>query len=313
MLSARNRFQYQIATGRMTLPVAVILTAIVWALSSVHDWLNAGSLLAFGFASYLLLETETKFVLIRTRTTLPAALFLLFYAAIPLLHEATPECVLPALFMLMLLFLFQSYESYYASGVLFQAFFCLGLSSLILPPLVWITPLLYIHTISLRSLNARSFFAGIMGVTLPYWLLFGYFVWTDNLAGIYPYLHRLFRFQPIDYSMLTLTHYVSWGIILLFTIIYSVFYLLSAFKDKVQTRILLRIFIWMGIWLNLLLALQPQYFNAWLSLTLIPASMMSAHYFALTFNRVSRILFNATLILWFLFCLFNLWMHFFNF
>lgn len=293
--------------------MAVILTLLIWAATSIHDWLNAGSLVAFGFASYLLLETETKFALIRTRTTLPAASFLLLYAATVFLHEASVACVLPALFILMLLNLFKSYESTHAPGYLFQSFLFFGLGSLLLPPLAWITPLLYIHTISLRSLNARSFFAGIMGVTLPYWLLFGYFVWTDNPAGIYPYLHRLFRFRPIDYSMLTLTHYVSWGIILLFTIIYSVFYLLSAFKDKVQTRILLRIFIWMGIWLNLLLALQPQYFNAWLSLTLIPASMMSAHYFALTFNRVSRILFKSTLILWFLFCLFNLWMHFFNF
>ena len=69
MLSARNRFQYQIATGRGTLPVAVILTLLIWAATSIHDWLNAGSLVAFGFASYLLLETETKFALIRTRTT----------------------------------------------------------------------------------------------------------------------------------------------------------------------------------------------------------------------------------------------------
>ena len=86
MLSARNRFQYHIATGRGTLPVAVVLTLLIWAATSVHDWLNIGSLLAFGFASYLLLETETQFALIRTRTTLPAASFLLFYAATVFLH-----------------------------------------------------------------------------------------------------------------------------------------------------------------------------------------------------------------------------------
>ena len=114
MLSARNRFQYQIATGRGTLPVAVILTLLIWAATSIHDWLNAGSLVAFGFASYLLLETETKFALIRTRTTLPAASFLLLYAAMVFLHEASMSCVLPALFILMLLNLFKSYESTHA-------------------------------------------------------------------------------------------------------------------------------------------------------------------------------------------------------
>ena len=324
MLSARNRFQYQIATGRGTLPVAVILTLLIWAATSIHDWLNAGSLVAFGFASYLLLETETKFALIRTRTTLPAASFLLLYAATVFLHEASVACVLPALFILMLLNLFKSYESTHAPGYLFQSFLFFGLGSLLLPPLAWITPLLYIHTISLRALNARSFFAGIMGFTLPYWFLFAYFVWTDNVTGIYPYLTQLVLFQPIDYSVLTLTHYVSWGVVLLFSITFGVLYLQVAYKDKVQTRILLRVFIWMSLWLNILLALQPQYVKELLSLALIPAAMMSAHYFALTFSRISRILFHATLLIWFLFCLstlliwflfclFNLWMHFFNF
>ncbi len=313
MLSARNRFQYHIATGRGTLPVAVVLTLLIWAATSVHDWLNIGSLLAFGFASYLLLETETQFALIRTRTTLPAASFLLFYAATVFLHEASISCILPIFFILILLNLFHSYESYHAPGYLFQSFLFLGLGSLILPPLAWITPLLYIHTISLRSLNARSFFAGIMGFTLPYWLLFGYFVWTDNLSGISPYLMRLAQFQPINYSILTLTHYVTWGITLLSSILFSILYLQSAYKDKVQTRILLRIFIWMSLWLNILIALHPQYLKELLSLMLIPNAMMGAHYFALTYNRVSRVLFNATLLTWVLFCLFNLWMHFFNF
>ena len=83
MLSARNRFQYQVATGRLTLPVAVILTLAAWAFSSVHDWLNIGSLLAFGVTAYLLLETETKFALIRTRRLYPACL-VHRYAAEPL-------------------------------------------------------------------------------------------------------------------------------------------------------------------------------------------------------------------------------------
>ena len=105
MFSSRNRFQYQVATGRLTLPVAAILTLIVWTLSSVHDWLSISSLLAYGLTSYLLIETETKFVLIRTRTTLPAVLFLLLYAAMPFLHETSLTCILPVLFILMLLFL----------------------------------------------------------------------------------------------------------------------------------------------------------------------------------------------------------------
>lgn len=99
MIQTKNRFQYEASTGRITLPVVAILTLFLWTISTPQLWANIGSLLSFGLATYLLVEIDTKFALIRTRTSLPASLFLLFYAATPFLHTWNIELLLPVFYM----------------------------------------------------------------------------------------------------------------------------------------------------------------------------------------------------------------------
>lgn len=314
MLQPRNRFQYEVATGQITLPSVIVLTLILFALSaSSYTWGNFGSLLIFGIATYMLRETDTQFALIRTRTTLPASLFLLLFAAAPFLHTWNTAQLLLPLFIGMLFSLFLSYESPHASTPIFHAFFFLGLGSLLVPCIAWLMPLLYIHMISLRSLEGKTFFAGIIGFTLPYWFLLGYCLYTDQVNLFYSTLSLLTDFQAIDYATVPLERYIFWGVTAVLGIVYSIPYLRSDYKDKVQTRILLHILLGMGVWVNLLIALQPCRIDALLPLAFIPTVFMGGHLFSLTFNRFTRILFIATLIVWLLLCSFNLWIHFFNF
>lgn len=312
-MTPRNRFQYEVATGRASLPVAILLTVVVWGFSSIHEWGNAGSLLAFGITAYLLLELDTRFALIRTRTTLPACLFLLFYAAIPSLHSWSVSCLLPPVFTCMLSSLFRSYESAYASTTIFHAFLCLGLCSLIVPPLGWLAPLLLLHMVNLRSLSAKTFFASLLGFALPYWGLFCYSIYIDQVSWFIPYMERLTCFSPIKYNLQDIVQYLSWGILLLLTVIYGTLYLRSAYKDKVQTRIIMQTLLWITLWINLLIAVQPQYIDGLLPLVALSGSLFGGHLFALTFNRFTRILFYTTLFLLGGLCLVGLWMHSFNF
>ena len=97
----------------------------------------------------------------------------------------------------MLYSLFQSYESPHASTAIFHAFLWMGLSSLILPCIAWITPLLYIHMINLRSLEGKTFFAGIIGFTLPYWLLLGYDLYTDQTEEFYNVISHILQLSLI--------------------------------------------------------------------------------------------------------------------
>lgn len=312
-MHSRNRFQYEVATGRATLPVVSFITFFVWLASALPQWEHLGSMLCAGLGAYLLIETNTRFVLIRNRTTLPSSLFLLFYGALTFLHPWSVGCLLPVCFICMLYSLFHSYESAYASTTIFHAFLWLGAGSLIAPVFAWFIPFLYIHMIGLRSFSLRTFFAGIIGFTLPYWFLSGYSLYAGKEEMLLTALQRLFVLTPFQYHTLGLTEWVSWGVILLLSLVYGMLYLQTAYKDKVQTRIMLKCMGMMGVWIHLFIVIQPHLLTTLLPLALIPFALTGAHLFALSFNRLTRILFTATLLIWGALLIFNLWTHSFNF
>lgn len=310
---SRNRFQYEAATGRATLPIVSLITLIAWIIPSVGHWEQLASLLGAGATAYLLIETDTRFALIRTRTTLPSCLFLLFYTALTFIHSWSVFHLLPICFMGMLYSLFQSYESPYASTSIFHAFLWLSLGSLALPPLAWLVPFLYIHMVALRSFGLKTFFAGLVGFATPYWMWLGYGLYQGQIQALTAHLSSLVQFSPILYSASNLLEWGSWGVILLLSLFFAIRYLTNSYKDKVQTRITLQCMLLMALWLHLLIALQPHLLKALLPLTLIPMSFTGGHLFAITFNRLTRILFPATLGVCLILFLFNLWMHSFNF
>ena len=82
---ARNRFQYELATGRATLPVTIIICLIMYSIT-YQEKTDLLSLAIHGAIVYCLIELNTTFSLIRTRTTLHAALFLFFLSGLPFLH-----------------------------------------------------------------------------------------------------------------------------------------------------------------------------------------------------------------------------------
>ena len=181
-MAIRNRFQYEVATGRMTLPVAILIALLVWG-STCREWTELVSMALCAAGTYLLIELNTTFALIHTRTTLPSALFLTLYAFCPFLHAYTPAVWLPVLFLGILFALFQSYEAFYASTPVYHAFLLLGLGSLAIPPVLYLIPLIYIAMGDLRSFSARTFFAGLVGIATPYLFLLSYHLYLGNLES----------------------------------------------------------------------------------------------------------------------------------
>lgn len=127
---ARNRFQYELVTGRATLPVTIIICLIMYSIT-YQEKTDLLSLAIHGAIVYCLIELNTTFSLIRTRTTLHAALFLFFLSGLPFLHTYSHEQWIPLLFTVSFSYLFRSYESVYApipvfiaSSVSVSAAFC---------------------------------------------------------------------------------------------------------------------------------------------------------------------------------------------
>lgn len=309
---ARNRFQYNLVTGRGTLPVTIIICLIMYGIT-YQEKTDLLSLAIHGAIVYCLIELNTTFSLIRTRTTLHAAIFLFFLSGLPFLHTYSHEQWVPLLFTISFSYLFRSYESIYASVPVFHSFLCLGISSFLLPQVVYFIPLVYFYMIGLRALTLRTFLASLIGFLVPYWITLAYHLYVGNVEETWIPFETLASFPPIDYFQLSLPQLISGGIVTLFIVICSIECILHSYQDKVQTRIMLRILMITEMGTFACMLLLPSHFNTYFLMTLIVGSIMGGHLLALTFNRFTRIFLWTSLGIWTCVCIMNLWMHLFKF
>lgn len=307
----RNKFQIKVATGRFTLPVVILVCLFLWIITS-GKWSDAASLFTCALTAYLLIEINTTFTLIRTRSTLHVCYYIFLTTICLFLHPLQQASFAPLAFLISIFQLFRSYESPYPSGSIFHAFFFTGLGSLIYPQLLYFIPLFYFGMISFRSLSLKSFFAGLIGLTVPYWFLFGYAFYSDKMDLFYHPLVELIHFTPISYGALGLNKIISWGVITLISLISSIHYFHVSYLDKVRTRIFLSFLIAVEVWIYLLGALQPQHFNVLLQMQIIIGSILTGHLFTLTRDRFAGIFFIVTFVLLIALTINNLWMQFFN-
>ena len=307
-----NRLQINVATGRMTLPVAILFCLMIWVMS-LDSWKDLGTLGITVLTGYLMIETNTAFSLIRTRTSLPVSIYWCLFSALVFLHTFEWNCFTPLAFLLAVVHLYRSYESPYASANIFHAFFFLSLGSLAFPQLLFFAPIFLFSTFNFRSLSPKSFFAGLLGIATPYWLLFGYAYWNDDMPLVLTPLQELFHFQAIEYSLIPLYRWISWGFVSLLFIITGIHYSQVSYQDKTRTRIYMTFLIVTGCWATLITLLQPQHLHPLLPVQLICTSFLAAHLFTLTRNRFSSIFFIVTFVGSIFLTGYNLWMQFFNF
>ena len=297
----RYTFQHQIATGRTTFPVAVLISIALWALPFT-DRTELLSLLAGGITTYLLIELNTTFALIRTRTEMPSALFVWLYSSLLFLHPYQHTCWIQLFFMGTLFGLFYSYESRQAPVYSFHAFLFLGLGSLIISDLIWVVSFVLIAMIGLRSLTMRSFFAGIIGLIVPYWVILGYYFIMDfngqieleglgisqllsqHFGNIVPF-STTFEGLRNEYIQLGLVKGICYITLLMMSIVGTFCCQYNSFNDKVRTRCFISALIPIEISIILLTVLHPSLVDAFLPILIIYVSITCSYLFALIFSR----------------------------
>ncbi|KAA6314180.1 hypothetical protein EZS27_035163, partial [termite gut metagenome] len=193
-----QQIQKAITTSQYTLPVAIILSIVFWSVSLVllpdfpekevsypiwskileycfPLWLDkVVCLILYFIIGYFLSVFNNQFGLTRMRIALSASLFFLFLSAWPGSYVLCAGDIATFTFLFSVYYLFESYQQYKSSGYLFHSALFTGIGSLFYPQLTYFIPVLIIGAYSFRSLNVRSFFALLIGWSVPYWFLFGY-------------------------------------------------------------------------------------------------------------------------------------------
>ncbi len=166
----RVRWHNRIARSSVTLPVAAVLTTLLW-------WLPQGGyslpyLLGWGVcatAVLFIIEMAAQNALLRVRSRMVSSFFLLLMAVCGFLHELCPGLLVQLSLIASLYSLLRTCEKARPELDAFHSYLFLSLGSLAWPPLVCLSPvLLCVQVFLFRSLSLRSFCAAVMGLLVPY-------------------------------------------------------------------------------------------------------------------------------------------------
>lgn len=307
-----DKFQLNVATGRLTLPVVILICLLIWCFT-LESWNDLATMAISACIGYLMIETNTAFTLIRTRTTFFISLYWYLFSSFLFLHPFKWSQFTTLAFVLAMYHLFRSYESPYTSGKIFYTSFFLAIGSFCFPQLLYFTPIFLFSALLFGSLNIKSFIAFLLGIIGPYWMLFCYAFYSDRMHLFITPLKALTHFSPINYTSIPLYEWISWGFTTFTLLVASIHYFMVSYQDKTRTRSFLSFITIIGYTTTLFIIIQPHHMHVCLPIQLLSTSYLGAHLFTLTRNRFTGILFMITFACLISLTYYNIWTQFFSF
>ena len=309
----KNRIQYNVASSEFTLPLCVILAAAMWWLPqqmfSVRCLLG---LILCLLTTFVVMETNAQQHIIRIRTRMMSCVWLVLAASLSFMHPLGEPIVAAAFLCVSYLLLFRSYQRHRPQAIVFHAFLMLGIGSFCAPVMLAMAiPYFLYLAIFLRSLTKRAFWAGILGIIVPYWC---YAVWcfvTGNLQSSLDRLTEMAQYEIPTLEAITSMPFVwqvSAAVIILLSIVSIIHYLRTNYDDKIRVRMILYIYLSQTILLIAFLLLQPAHYQTTMALLVASASPLIAHYFSLTGSWFSTFFFFLSLVLIAGMATLNLWL-----
>ena len=240
------------------------------------------------------------------RASVQTSVYFLLIAVCPSIHILYAGDVAAAAFLIALFFLFKSYQQARPTGNIFHAFVFIGLGSLLFPQLMLFVPIFWIGAYNFQSLHPKSFFASLVGWSVPYWFLLGHAFFYGQMELFYQPFRELVTFTPIRFDFQP-WELATLGYLFVLFIVSAVHCLVAGYEDKIRTRSYLHFLILLNFCIFIYLILQPALGVHLLSLLLIGTSILAGHLFVLTSSRSSNIFFICALAGLFILFGFNIW------
>jgi hypothetical protein len=227
------------------------------------------------------------------------------------MHPLEGPAVCAACLALSYYLLFRCYQLYNPSIWIFHSFLFLGIGSLFAPVFLAMGLLYYLYLLGfLRALTWRGFWAGILGMTIPYWCWGMLCFFMDRTDSLFAFASTHFMWSPVSLQAIqnwSLTWMISSGVVILLGLVAIFHYLRTKYNDKIRVRMILYIYTSQTLLLMLYLFLQPCEYQNTMSLLVVSSSPLIAHYFALTKSWASNTFFILSLLLCGVMAYYNLW------
>src|SRR5574344_1815031 len=333
-----TRFQNKVATRGSSFPIVIIITTLIWYVSILltgdykavyspfienilemvwpngNVWVEGGIGLLFSvLTAYTILELHNTFSLIRIRSTMVGVVFLWCMGCCSFLHVMQPGIFLQLCFVALLFSLFASYQQIEPVKQICFAFFFCGLGSLFSPKFIYLVPLLLLGMIQFQSFTIRTFFAGVIGLVIPYSFWAVFLLYSQNFDLMTNQLTEWTSFSPIDYSLLSIDQIAAFCLLTLITIFSAGHFMANSFQDKIRIRSYFSFLFIADLAVGTSIILQPSMFNELFSVYLVINSITGAHLFALTNSKVTNLFFIVCIVLSILIAIVPIWMPFINF
>ena len=301
-----------------TLPVCgVIAIALWWWPEGTFSVRNVLGLLLCLLTTYIVMETNAQQHVIRIRTRMMSCVWLVLSACLAFMHPLSDPLIAAAFLCTAYHLLFHCYQRHRPQALVFHVFLMLGVGSFFAPVMLPMAVPFFIYLIVfLRSLTRKAFWAGILGLIVPYWC---YAVWciidplkTSPSIGNLPFILRI---EGGVEGILTLPFsvQVSAAFIALLSVISIIHYLRTNYDDKIRVRMILYIYVSQTLLLMAFFLLQPAHYQTTMALIIASASPLIAHFFALSRSILSNLFFVLSLLLTTAVAVLNLWMTSFSF
>lgn len=288
-----KRLQNRIAESRFALPVTAVYALSVWLAGGLVEHQRYLEFVIFAFAAYLMVELNNRNSLIRIYSRMVSCSFIVLATMNEPMFDTGDVWLTLLCFVAMFIALFNSYQDKRAQGRVFYAFMFIGIASLLHVQVLFFVPVVWMLMAScLMAFSNRNFWASVIGLTVPYWFFAGYSAITGQLDYFFAHFSAdAWISQPFLYEGLDVCDIAAAGCVALVAFIGMVHFLRNSYKDKIRTRMIYETLSTMAIVCMVFIMAQPQHI-AWLTgIMTIPASVLIAHFFALTATRITNITF----------------------
>ena len=313
--------QGRFVSGRHTSLVLLLFSAAVWCIGLFLNsrpesicWPGYSFSLPGEFLSAaipLLCYVAVGFVLVsfhlhESRIHWLAPLYLFVVAVSMSIHYDVVAAISTLLFMLLMRELLACQPGEGAAGSLFTAFALLGLLSFLMPQFISLLPLLLVYISIVNMSGIKNVMAAVLGLLLPFWLLFGtMYVWP-GITGAIPswssYLAAMdfpaiAEMTPLRILALVMELGIMLPVIALFA--------RSSVPSKPHVRKKFLFVMIVNAWLLLLSCISAPNFGLFYAWRVPGIAVMASYLFSLKVTRFSNVYFILVFLFWIVMAVFS--------
>ena len=306
-------FQRRLAISPTSLPTVSVIVVIAWVIGgganpTTRDgmvglwtllpdgvthvgWFNhLLAILTTILTMYMLRELNVTHVLLRLNSRSISFTFAALMTSCLFLHGFQPGYIVMLFMTLSFFSLFNAYQQENSAGNAYVTFLYLGLSIVLYPKLIWITPIYVLSFYILRALNPRSAFASLLGLVTPIWIVGSIAFYCGKIAVLDTIINQMITFKWGGYNLHSASQTIMiWMAFAIFALGAIDFYMRS-YLDKTRIRVIYNVIILLGAAYFLLLLLQPISSLTLLPFTFVITALMGGHYIANDDTTLSNIL-----------------------